>query len=89
MWKHLAVMDIDRTESISVDESIIDNDADAVRITVVTDAICYVQQASKSFCDMRSGFLSQPSGSLTVLISLYSSRVLRCLVTSTRVASMI
>ena len=48
-----------------------------------------VQRASKSFCHNRSEFSSHPSGSLTALISLFSSRVLRCLGTGSRVASMI
>ena len=48
-----------------------------------------VQRASRSFCRNRSWFSSQPSGSLPALISLFSSRVLRCFGTGTRVASMI
>jgi hypothetical protein len=42
-------------------------DADVVLVTVVTDAVLFVQQASKCFCYKRSGFLSQPSGSLPAL----------------------
>ena len=41
MWKHLAVVDIGRSDSISADESMIDIDADAVLVTVVTDAVLF------------------------------------------------
>jgi hypothetical protein len=40
-WKHLAVVDIGRSDSISADESMIDIDADAVLVTVVTDAVLF------------------------------------------------
>jgi len=41
VWKHLAVVDIGRSDSISADESIFDIDADAVLVTVVTDAVLF------------------------------------------------
>jgi len=39
VWKYLAVVDIGRSDSISADESIVDIDADAILVTVVTDAV--------------------------------------------------
>ena len=41
MWKHLAVVDIGRSDSLSAGESMIDIDADAVLVTVVTDAVLF------------------------------------------------
>jgi hypothetical protein len=41
VWKNLAVVDIDRSDSISADESMVDIDTDAVLVTGVTDAILF------------------------------------------------
>ena len=41
VWKHLAVVDIGRSDSISADESMVDIDADAVLVTEVTDAVLF------------------------------------------------
>ena len=40
-WKHLTVVDIGRSDNISADESMVDIDADAVLVTVVTDAVLF------------------------------------------------
>jgi hypothetical protein len=40
-WTHLAIVDICRTDSISADESMVGIDADAVLVTVVTDAVLF------------------------------------------------
>ena len=40
-WKHLAVVDIGRSDSISTDESMVDIDADAVLVSVVIEAILF------------------------------------------------
>ena len=45
----------------------VDIDADVFLVTVVTDAVLFVKQASKCCCYKRSGFSSQPSGSLPAL----------------------
>jgi len=42
VWKHLAVVDMCRSDSISADESMVDIDADTVLVTVVTDAVLFV-----------------------------------------------
>ena len=39
VWKHLAVVDIGRSDSIPADESMVEIDADAVLVAVVTDAV--------------------------------------------------
>jgi hypothetical protein len=75
--KHLAIVILRWSNGISADKTSIDIDADAILVAV------------KSFCRSRSGFSSQPFGSLTALISLFSSRVFRCFATGIRVASMI
>jgi hypothetical protein len=41
-WKHFAFVDICNTDSISADESLVDIDADAVLVTVVTDAVLFL-----------------------------------------------
>ena len=38
-WKHLAVVDIGRSDSISAYESMVDIDANTVLVTVVTEAV--------------------------------------------------
>jgi len=40
-WEHLAVMDIGRSDSIPADESMVDIDANAVFVTVVTDPVLF------------------------------------------------
>jgi hypothetical protein len=40
-WKHLAIVDIGRSDSISADESMVDIDTDAILVTVVTDAVLF------------------------------------------------
>jgi len=40
-WKHLAVVDIGRSDSISADQSMVDIDADAILVTVVTYAVLF------------------------------------------------
>jgi|LakMenE18May11ns_1017448.scaffolds.fasta_scaffold9708826_2 hypothetical protein len=40
-WKHFAFVDICNIDSISADESLVDIDADAVLVTVVTDAVLF------------------------------------------------
>ena len=40
-WKHLAVIDIGRSNSISADGTMVDIDADAVLVTVATDAVLF------------------------------------------------
>jgi len=41
VWKHLAVADIGRSDSILADQSMVNIDADAVLVTVVTDAVLF------------------------------------------------
>jgi hypothetical protein len=40
-WKHLAIVDIGRSDSITADESMVDIDADAVLVTIITDAVLF------------------------------------------------
>jgi hypothetical protein len=46
VWKHLAVVDIGRSDSISADKSMIDIDAYAVLVTIVTDAVIFCPASS-------------------------------------------
>jgi hypothetical protein len=45
-WKHLAVVDIGRSDSISADELIVDIGADAVHITVGTDTVHFCPESN-------------------------------------------
>ena len=49
-WKYLAVVYIDRIDSMSADKCMIDIDVYAVLVTVVTEAVLFVQRVSKSLC---------------------------------------
>ena len=40
-WKHLAIMNKNGSNALSAEETIVDVDADAVLVAVVTDAILF------------------------------------------------
>ena len=89
--QHLTIVWTCRSDDISSNQTMVNIDADAVFVAVVVDPILLdpSHRASKSFWHKRFGFSSQPSGFRPALISLFSSRLFRCLGTGTRVASMI
>ena len=86
---HLTVMNISWVHNKSSVKIMLGINADAVLIAVVIDPIFFTQRASKSFCCNRFEFSSHPSGRRSALISLFSSRVLRCYGTGTGVESII
>ena len=59
-WKHLAVVDIGRSDSISEDESMFDIDADAVLLTVVTDAVLLSSERLNPLAATDLGFHPSP-----------------------------
>ena len=70
-------------------ESVTTINAETVLISDTMNTLLFKPARIKSLCSKRSRYSSQPFGSLPALISAFSSRVLRCLGTGTRIGSMI